>query len=942
MRYSSPGLKKSADRTAVEHCIGVSKTAIICAVQDRTGSAKSEQVITGTLQICASIAKELGTDQMETSMLQTLARLCSSKNLAQAKSAVRTLTTLASREDAGEKGAASREISALYQQLVKQLGKYGSTASKDISLVVVLRVLGEIGQLRPSLFATCGDTVRKLGKQCLQAGKEKAAGKKGGKANDAQMQVREAALKMLVRGCLADGKHDGSSQVPLHVTELVNIFETMLSSESSKAKLAVAKAVLLLARKHENAITPTLMISLTRLMHEQGSEGRMVIIQKLRKQYQATKIQLALRYACLLAFCAVDPLKSVRDLAQQVLQEVVRAFRSIAQKQAAQQARRELEASTADGTVGCGAPTLPYMPEYMMTYLISFLAHRADCPDPDEHAPLEAYLPFQRIIEFLLQALMIDSEDGGHCAAALPALRKILRMIKATQDPADPTCTPKLYVLCDVALVMVTEVSAARGWPIGNFPGHVPLPRAYFSALESRAAREVRSDGESHPCASKALALTSSAWPKRGDGSHLPPGFRLDLTLLTASHHRSRVLSPAVKTSTRNVLAITAAPAAKSQQPLPGKNTGHIEGADEHITENLVSAGHASTPGQESAEDQVNGKREPPAVTSPPRSRPKRHVPDACEDPRSTDPLATAATTRALRSSGGKEDVGSIHADAGDSEQSTPMKAAPGASTRPEMKNENAHGNVAQDVEERSGNERRLVTRHAHRDSLKRRAPETSYVLPERLADTSPVLENDGRREPSKQREAGHSVRCTKGASTSGANHTPLSTSPVQQSPCEERRPPPSDEEEVGFSGRGHRHAAAEVMVASRVRAGRQRGGTRSRPADDEKQGVRQKENGKGRKFGRGQVDCGEEGDSGGEEGDTDMDAEGRRGNAPILQARAGSRMTRSKQRKRKMSDEEPVQVRIDVEKTSTKETAAIDDQTILRAQPRRTRRRHA
>ena len=60
------------------------------------------------------------------------------------------------------------------------------------------------------------------------------------------------------------------------------------------------------------------------------------------------------------------------------------------------------------------------------------------------------------------QALTDDS------SAALPFVCKILRYVKSTEDPFDDSCTLGLHVLADIALLLVTELSAANGWSIGR------------------------------------------------------------------------------------------------------------------------------------------------------------------------------------------------------------------------------------------------------------------------------------------------------------------------------------------------------------------------------------------------------------------------------------------------------------------------------------------
>lgn len=87
----------------------------------------------------------------------------------------------------------------------------------------------------------------------------------------------------------------------------------------------------------------------------------------------------------------------------------------------------------------------------------------------------------------------------SHAAGAtLPALLKILRYIKRTEDcmgvphpPDFPPPTHNLHILCDLGIAVAPQIvrlmdpEADLGTP---FPGNVPLPSAFFKALRGAGA----------------------------------------------------------------------------------------------------------------------------------------------------------------------------------------------------------------------------------------------------------------------------------------------------------------------------------------------------------------------------------------------------------------------------------------------------------------------
>lgn len=72
----------------------------------------------------------------------------------------------------------------------------------------------------------------------------------------------------------------------------------------------------------------------------------------------------------------------------------------------------------------------------------------------------------------------------------LPAIVKVLRTLKATEDATSEPATQSIYLLCDAALAVAHAVVDAHApgtaATVGKFPGSVPLPKTFFRQLDRR------------------------------------------------------------------------------------------------------------------------------------------------------------------------------------------------------------------------------------------------------------------------------------------------------------------------------------------------------------------------------------------------------------------------------------------------------------------------
>lgn len=74
--------------------------------------------------------------------------------------------------------------------------------------------------------------------------------------------------------------------------------------------------------------------------------------------------------------------------------------------------------------------------------------------------------------------------------ATLPAITKVLRILKHTEDATAEPATQNCHLLCDVGTAIARAIVEQHcPWAAGSsgqFPGHVLLPRYLFRQLDSR------------------------------------------------------------------------------------------------------------------------------------------------------------------------------------------------------------------------------------------------------------------------------------------------------------------------------------------------------------------------------------------------------------------------------------------------------------------------
>ena len=78
----------------------------------------------------------------------------------------------------------------------------------------------------------------------------------------------------------------------------------------------------------------------------------------------------------------------------------------------------------------------------------------------------------------------------------LPAIVKVLRTLKATEDATSEPATQSIYLLCDTALALASAIVEAHSpgtASAGKYPGSVPLPKTFFRQLDRSQLKGERS-----------------------------------------------------------------------------------------------------------------------------------------------------------------------------------------------------------------------------------------------------------------------------------------------------------------------------------------------------------------------------------------------------------------------------------------------------------------
>eukprot|EP00879_Flechtneria_rotunda_P015681 GHRR01016403.1.p1 GENE.GHRR01016403.1~~GHRR01016403.1.p1 ORF type:complete len:1542 (+),score=797.44 GHRR01016403.1:616-5241(+) len=325
----------------------------------------------------------------------------------------------------------------------------------------------------------------------------------GSQPETAAVLLKAAAVKALAAGCVPDSD---SSDVPVEtlrvVARLAQDLEGLLDPAEDnqpqfledappeacgQLRLTAASALLRLARRHDSRLGPSCYCMLALVMQDNLEEVRAAFAAKVYKlikffQHRPSTHQLAAKYAAMLPLAAMDPSKKNKDDAARKLREWVHGRRAAVQQL--------ITAAAAAGNGGAGGrgggSTLQELPEMVLPYGLYILAHHPDFPQGDDVEELAAYEPFQYMLQFMLQPLLVasGSEPAG---ASIPALLKMCRSLKRTTDTADEPANTQLYVLCDMAAATIKSLAQQMGLDVSgmlDYPGSVILPKGLYKPLD--------------------------------------------------------------------------------------------------------------------------------------------------------------------------------------------------------------------------------------------------------------------------------------------------------------------------------------------------------------------------------------------------------------------------------------------------------------------------
>uniref|UniRef100_A0A4W4F1P9 PDS5 cohesin associated factor A n=1 Tax=Electrophorus electricus TaxID=8005 RepID=A0A4W4F1P9_ELEEL len=272
------------------------------------------------------------------------------------------------------------------------------------------------------------------------------------------------AIKLLVRWLLGmKNNQSKSANSTLRLLSAMLVSEGDLTeqkkickSDMSRLRLAAGSAILKLAQEpcYHDIITPEQFQLCGLVINDECYQVRQIFAQKLH--VALVKLLLPLEYMAVFALCAKDPVKERRAHARQCLLKNISVRREYIKQNP--MAHEKL---------------LSLLPEYVVPYMIHLLAHDPDFTKPQEFEQLR---DIKECLWFMLEVLMTKNENNSHSF-----LRKMVENIKQTKDaqaPDDPKANEKLYIVCDVALFVITNKSTSCHL---DSPKDPVLPTKFFT-----------------------------------------------------------------------------------------------------------------------------------------------------------------------------------------------------------------------------------------------------------------------------------------------------------------------------------------------------------------------------------------------------------------------------------------------------------------------------
>uniref|UniRef100_A0A8C9SZP5 PDS5 cohesin associated factor A n=1 Tax=Scleropages formosus TaxID=113540 RepID=A0A8C9SZP5_SCLFO len=350
-------------------------------------------------------------------------------------------------------------IHAIFHNKEVQLAQIFEPLSRSLNadvpeqLITPLVSLGHISLLAPDQFASPMKSIvaNFIVKDLLM--NDRSIGNRNGKLWTPDDEVspevlaKVQAIKLLVRWLLGmKNNQSKSANSTLRLLSAMLVSEGDLTeqkkiskSDMSRLRLAAGSAIMKLAQEpcYHDIITPEQFQLCALVINDECYQVRQMFAQKLH--LALAKLLLPLEYMAVFALCAKDPVKERRAHARQCLLKNISVRREYIKQNP--MAHEKL---------------VSLLPEYVVPYMIHLLAHDPDFTKPQDSEQLR---DIKECLWFMLEVLMTKNENNSHAF-----LRKMVENIKQTKDaqaPDDPKVNEKLYVVCDVALLVIANKSTA-------------------------------------------------------------------------------------------------------------------------------------------------------------------------------------------------------------------------------------------------------------------------------------------------------------------------------------------------------------------------------------------------------------------------------------------------------------------------------------------------
>ncbi|XP_067844627.1 sister chromatid cohesion protein PDS5 homolog A isoform X3 [Heptranchias perlo] len=420
---------------------------------------EDDKVAEAAIQIFRNTGHRIETDllQIRSTLIPILHQKAKRGTPRQAKQAVHCIHAIFTNKEV--------QLAQIFEPLSKSLN-----ADTPEQLITPLVSLGHIAMLAPDQFASPMKSVvaNFIVKDLLM--NDRFPGGKNGKLWTPNEEVspevlaKVQAIKLLVRWLLGmKNNQSKSANSTLRLLSAMLVSEGDLTeqkkiskSDMSRLRLAAGCAILKLAQEpcYHEIITSEQFQLCALVINDECYQVRQIFALKLHKALG--KLLLPLEYMAVFALCAKDPVKERRAHARQCLLKNISIRREYIKQNP--MAHEKL---------------LSLLPEYVVPYTVHLLAHD---PDFTKTQDIEQLRDIKECLWFMLEVLMTKNENNSHAF-----IRKMVENIKQTKDaqaPDDGKMNEKLYIVCDVALNVITSKSTTYNL---DSPKDPVLPTKFFT-----------------------------------------------------------------------------------------------------------------------------------------------------------------------------------------------------------------------------------------------------------------------------------------------------------------------------------------------------------------------------------------------------------------------------------------------------------------------------